>query len=120
MEKVLGFGGFFFRADDPAALAEWYLTHLGIDKVPMDYDTPCWRQEAGDTVFAPFEKVTDYFGDREKAFMLNFRVSDLEAMVTQLEASRVEVRRDSQVHPNGRFAWLNDPEGNPIELWEPA
>lgn len=120
MEKVLGFGGFFFRAKNPAALAEWYLAHLGVDKVPGNYDTPCWRQEAGETVFAPFEKVTDYFGDREKSFMLNFRVRDLDAMIAQLEAAGVEVRRDPQEHPNGRFAWLNDPEGNPIELWEPA
>ena len=121
MEKVQGFGGFFFRADDPEALARWYLEHLGIDPVPGDYETPCWRQAAGDTVFAPFEKATEYFGNAEKQFMLNFRVADLEAMVRQLEQSGIEVRRDpDSPHPNGKFAWLNDPEGNPIELWEPA
>ena len=121
MEKVLGFGGFFFRADDPAALAKWYEDHLGIDPVPGDYDTPCWKQEAGDTVFAPFEKVTEYFGNREKQFMLNFRVRDLDRMIAQLQAAGIEVRIDPESpYPNGRFAWLNDPEGNPIELWEPA
>lgn len=120
MEKVLGFGGFFFRADDPAALAAWYHTHLGIDPPPGDYAKPCWRQAAGETVFAPFERVTDYFGDREKPFMLNFRVADLDAMIAQLEAAGIAVRRDPEVYPNGRFAWLNDPEGNPIELWQPA
>ncbi len=120
MEKVLGLGGFFFRAEDPAALAEWYKSNLGIDKVPADYDAECWRQEAGATVFAPFEKQTDYFGDAEKEFMLNFRVRDLDAMITQLENAGITVRRDPQAYPNGRFARLNDPEGNPVELWEPT
>lgn len=121
METVTGFGGFFFRADDPAALAEWYRDHLGIDPVPGDYDTPCWTQEAGATVFAPFEKVTDYFGNREKQFMLNFRVRNLDAMIAQLEEAGIAVRRDpDSPYPNGSFAWLNDPEGNPIELWQPA
>ena len=121
MEKVLGFGGFFFRAEDPSALAEWYSAHLGIDPVPRDYESPCWKQEAGETVFAPFENVTEYFGNREKPFMLNFRVRDLDRMIAQLEAENVEVRLDpDSPYPNGRFAWLNDPEGNPIELWEPA
>ncbi|WP_372570423.1 VOC family protein [Ruegeria jejuensis] len=121
MEKVLGFGGFFFRSQDPKALAQWYLNNLGINLVPNDYETPCWQQEAGPTVFAPFEKVTEYFGNAEKQFMLNFRVRNLEAMITQLEAAGIEIRRDpDSPYPNGSFAWLNDPEGNPIELWEPA
>ncbi len=121
MEKVLGFGGFFFRADEPATLAAWYRDNLGIDLVPNDYETPCWTQEAGETVFAPFEKVTEYFGNQEKAFMLNFRVRDIEKMIAQLESNGVDVRRDPESpYPNGKFAWLNDPEGNPIELWEPA
>ena len=121
MERVTGFGGFFFRADDPAGLAKWYAEHLGIDTVPGDYETPPWQQEAGSTVFAPFDRVTEYFGNMEKAFMLNFRVRDLNAMVAQLEKAGIEVRRDpDSPYPNGSFAWLNDPEGNPIELWEPA
>ena len=121
MEKVLGFGGFFFRAENPAALSEWYSVHLGIDPVPGDYETPCWTQESGETVFAPFDQVTEYFGNLERPFMLNFRVRDLDKMVAQLEAAGIEVRLDpDSPYPNGRFAWLNDPEGNPIELWEPA
>ena len=119
-QKVLGIGGFFFRADDPEALAVWYLEHLGVDRVPGDYDTPPWRQEAGHTVFAPFAEVTDRLGGAARPFMLNFRVRDLDAMVAQLEAAGVAVKRDPEDHPNGCFAWLNDPEGNPIELWEPA
>jgi len=121
MEKVEGIGGFFFRAKDPEALAEWYERHLGISRVPGDYETSPWQQKAGATVFAPFEQGTDYFGDREKGFMLNFRVRDLDAMIAQLEGTGIEVRRDpNSPYPNGRFAWLNDPEGNPIELWQPA
>jgi len=121
LQKVLGFGGFFFRSDNTSELAAWYRDHLGIDTVPKDYDTPCWQQQAGPTVFAPFDRVTDYFGNQEKQFMLNFRVADLDAMIAQLESAGIEVRRDpNSPYPNGRFAWLNDPEGNPIELWEPA
>lgn len=121
MQKVLGFGGFFFRAADPAALAAWYATHLGIDEVPKDYDTTPWTQTAGVTVFAPFAQDTDYFGDPAKQFMLNFRVADLDAMIAQLEAAGIDVRRDpNSPQPNGSFAHLKDPEGNPIELWQPA
>ncbi len=121
MEKVLRFGGFFFRADEPTTLTARYRDNLGIDLVPNVYETQCWTQEAGETVFAPFEKVTEYFGNQEKVFMLNFRVRDIEKMIAQLESKGVEVRRDPySPYPNGKFAWLNDPEGNPIELWEPA
>ncbi len=121
MEKVLGLGGVFFRAKDPAALARWYLDHLGIDVVPDDYETPPWMQTAGVCVFAPFSEDTEYFGAPENKFMLNFRVRDLDAMVAQLTAAGVEVTKDpDSPQPNGRFAWANDPEGNRFELWEPA
>lgn len=118
MEKVDGFGGVFFRAKDPAALAEWYATHLGVDKVPGDYETPPWQQQAGPTVFAPFAADTTYFGAQQQ-FMLNFRVRDLEAMIAQLRTAGIDVARGEDL-PNGKFARLSDPEGNPIELWEPA
>ena len=121
MEKVTGIGGVFFRAANPAELAAWYDRHLGIDPVPSDYETVPWQQEAGITVFAPFEQNTGYFGNDDKQVMLNFRVRNLEAMIGQLEAAGIEVRRDpDSPQPNGSFAWLSDPEGNPIELWEPA
>lgn len=120
MEKVLGFGGFFFRARDPAALAAWYDEHLGIAPVPTDYGTQPWIQEGGPTVFAPFEATTGYFGRPEQMWMLNFRVRDLAAMVAQLHAADIEVEVDPEVYPNGLFARLADPEGNPIQLWEPA
>jgi len=120
MEKVEGFGGFFFRADDPEGLAQWYLQHLGINPVPSSVEAEAWEQKAGPTVFAPFAKATDYFGDDEKQFMLNFRVSNLDKIVQQLKTAGIEVQPITEEAQIGRFARLQDPEGNPIELWEPA
>lgn len=119
MEKVTGIGGVFFRAKDPASLAQWYKDHLGIDLVPADYGQKSWSQEAGPTVFAPFPADTDYFGKKEQAWMINFRVRNLEAMAKQLRSTGIDVVIDPESYPNGRFARLHDPEGNPIELWEP-
>jgi predicted enzyme related to lactoylglutathione lyase len=119
MQQVTGIGGFFFRAKDPAALAQWYKEHLGIALVPSDYGQPGWAQEAGPTVFAPFPQETDYFGRPEQQWMINFRVADLDAMVEQLRMAKVDVSLDPESYPNGRFARLHDPDGNPIELWEP-
>ena len=120
MEKVLGIGGFFFRADKPAELAQWYAEHLGVDLAPQDYDTLPWQQQAGSTVFTAFPKDTEYFGKPEKQWMINFRVRDLDAMVAQLRKNGIEVTLDEEIYPNGRFASLTDPEDNSIQLWEPA
>lgn len=119
MEKVQGFGGFFFRAKDPGALASWYRDHLGIAPAPTDMDTPPWIAEGGVTVFAPFDEATDYFAPDQR-FMLNFRVADLDVMVAQLEAAGIAVYDRQDMDGIGRFAHLRDPEGTPIELWEPA
>lgn len=120
MEKVNGIGGLFFRASDPQAMAEWYETHLGVTRAPGSYEAPVWSQEAGTTIFAPFPRDTDYFGRPANQWMVNFRVADLDAMVAQLRAADIVVTVDETAYPNGRFAHLNDPEGNRIELWEPA
>jgi glyoxylase I family protein len=119
MEKVLGIGGLFFRAKDPDGLAAWYRDHLGVDPVPRDYHTQAWQQQAGPTAFAPFPQSSGYFGDPGKSWMINFRVRDLAAMVAQLRAAAILVDVDSEVYPNGHFARLSDPEGNPIQLWQP-
>jgi len=119
-ERVLGIGGLFFRSRDPKKLAQWYQLHLGIDPLPADYGHPVWHQAGGPTVFTPFAMDTDYFGSKQQAWMVNFRVRSLDAMVAQLQKSNIEVKVDPQKYPNGRFARLHDPEGNPIELWEPA
>jgi predicted enzyme related to lactoylglutathione lyase len=116
--RVLGIGGFFFRARDPDALARWYEEHLGVAQVPASYDQQPWVQEAGPTAFVPFAQKTTYFGRPEQSWMLNFRVAHLDAMVQQLRGEGVAVEVDAETYPNGRFARLVDPEGNPIQLWE--
>ena len=123
MQKVSGFGGFFFLARERKELSRWYLEHLGIDLVPESMDGAMWRQQEGPTVFQPFVNDTDYFGNDAKMWMLNFRVDDIDAMVAQLRAADIEVHMDDlagEYAEIGRFARLNDPEGNPLELWEPA
>jgi predicted enzyme related to lactoylglutathione lyase len=117
-ERVDGFGGFFFRAQSPKTLAQWYSDHLGVTVTPTGYGGESWKQEAGTTVFQPFPATTKYWR-AEKAFMLNFRVKNLDALVAQLRKADIKVDVDPMTYPNGRFASLEDPEGNPIQLWEP-
>lgn len=116
MEKVTGIGGVFFRSSDPEKLSRWYTEHLGID-----IGTSVWQQEVGPTVFAPFKDGTGYFGRPEQQWMVNLRVRNLDAMITQLRAAEIEVATDPEWNSDvGRFARIYDPEGNPIELWEPS
>lgn len=115
MERVQGIGGFFFKAKDPKKMAAWYEANLGVPSMPQN-----WRTSAGTTVLAPFKEDTSYFGDRRFQWMINFRVRDLDKMVTQLRGRGITVELDAQVYPNGRFARLADPEGNPIQLWQPG
>jgi predicted enzyme related to lactoylglutathione lyase len=118
-EKVTGIGGIFFRARDPKVLAQWYRDHLGIAMTPQSATDSPWNQEAGPTAFQPFPEKSGYFGDPAKQWMINFRVADLDKMAKQLEAAGIEVKVDPATYPNGRFARIHDPEGNPIELWQP-
>ena len=119
MERVTGIGGFFFRSRDPEAMAAWYEERLGIGPVPKSYGGEVWRQEEGETVLAPFPADSEMIGPPEHTWMINFRVSDLDAIVEQLRAAGEEVRVDPERYPNGRFAELRDPEGNGIQLWQP-
>lgn len=100
-------------------LTAWYERHLGVSKVAESYDEDSWWQDEGPTEFAPFRHDTEYFGRPEQGWMINFRVRDLDAMVDQLQAAGIDVEVDPERYPNGRFARLYDPEGNPIQLWEP-
>ncbi len=113
---VTGIGGLFFRAKDPDALRLWYRTHLGV--MPEGYDP--WMQAAGPTVMMPFAADTDYF-PADKQWMLNLRVSELDALVAALERTGIDVetRPEWNTPETGRFARIVDPEGNPVELWEP-
>lgn len=117
MERVLGIGGYFVRATDPEALSAWYRDALGLDSD----EHGLWHQGPGPTVFAAFEADTDYFGARSQQTMLNFRVRDLDAMLAQLRAAGAAVTDETQdMEGVGRFGWATDPEGNRIELWQPA
>lgn len=119
MERVDGIGGFFFRAEDPVALARWYETHLGINLAPRGPDTPAWVAKEGVMVFAPFAQDSDYFSP-DRSFMLNFRVRDLDAMLAQLREAGIAGSHEQTMEGLGRFARIHDAEGNPIELWEPC
>lgn len=119
MRKVTGIGGFYFRARDPQALAEWYETHFGILRVSDDEDDATWEQDAGPTLFAPLPLKSSYFGKPDRAWAITFRVSDLDSLVEDLEDAGIAVEVDEDFYPNGRFARLQDPEGNAIELWQP-
>jgi predicted enzyme related to lactoylglutathione lyase len=117
MERVLGIGGYFLRATDPTALGEWYRNALGLDAD----ENGLWHPAEGPTVFATFESETDYFGPRTQQTMVNFRVRDLEAMLAQLHSYGAEVvGQPQEMEGVGRFGWVLDPEGNRIELWQPA
>jgi predicted enzyme related to lactoylglutathione lyase len=117
MERVVGIGGYFMRAADPEALGAWYRDCLGLDAD----EHGLWSQAAGPTVFATFERETGYFGSRAQQTMLNFRVRDLDAMLAQLRARGAAVDEETQeMEGLGRFGWVTDPEGNRIELWQPA
>lgn len=120
MHKVTGIGGFFFRADDSDALTAWYRDMLGIDPVPTSEGGQSWRQEAGETAFTSMPGAVDQFGRPDRTWAINFRVPDLDGMVEQLRAAGIEVTLDPTTYSMGRFASLADPEGNPIQLWEPA
>jgi glyoxylase I family protein len=111
MEKVTGIGGLFFRAHDPKALGGWYQQHLGVSLTPSSYEEPVWEQEAGPTVFAPFPPQG-----------LDGELSSPGSRQNGSSATNCRNRDqiDPKSHPNGRFARLYDPEGNPIELWQPA
>ena len=113
---VSGLGGFFFRAKFPDSLGEWYEKYFGIASSQGDQ---LWQQEAGPTVFAPFKEDTGYFGNRAQMFMLNFRINDLDKFLDFLNLSGVRIDEKRQDEAYGRFAWVYDPEGNKIELWEP-
>ncbi len=117
MERVVGIGGIFLRASDPVALNAWYRDCLGLD---LD-EHGLWQPAAGPTVFATFERDTDYFGSPSQQVMLNFRVDDLDAMLTQVRATGADVAEETQEMDGvGRFGWVTDPEGRRIELWQPT
>lgn len=122
---VLGIGGVFFRAEAPKAVSAWYDAHLGVGPGHngtgvKSSESWYWQTQAGPSIFAPFKAATDYWPEG-KAYMLNFRVTGLGALLASLRAAGIEIetRAEWDTPETGKFARISDPEGNPIELWEP-
>jgi len=125
MKRVTGLGGIFFKAGNPESLVGWYRDHLGLEPEPHGpYVNFNWREvddpsRTGTTVWSAFAKDTEYFGPKNGDFMFNFRVEDMDAVLQALAAEGVEIDPKRDDTPYGRFAWITDPEGNRVELWEP-
>jgi|SRR5579859_7956821 len=121
VERVTGVGGVFFKARNPESLAAWYDRHLGISAREGHADF-LWRERKnprrkGRTVWSVFPADTDYLGSSTKRFMVNYRLANLERMLKQLRRGGVTVEKVED-YDYGRFAWITDPEGNRVELWE--
>ena len=124
MKRVTGLGGIFFKADHPEKLYTWYEKHLGLQRQAQEAVVFNWRQaddpvKSGMTVWAIFPKDTKYFDPSRSSFMMNFIVEDLDGLLAALREEGVEIDPKREDYDYGRFAWIMDPEGNRIELWEP-
>jgi predicted enzyme related to lactoylglutathione lyase len=124
LKRVTGIGGIFFKANDPDKLRDWYRIHLGIECEKENGAIFKWRK-ADDpnseryTVWSPFPADTGYFAPSTKLFMINLQVENLDEVLTQLKAEGIDVDPKVESCDYGKFAWIMDPEGNRIELWEP-
>ena len=124
MARITGIGGVFFKSrNDNAALAAWYQKHLGLPLADFGGAVLRWpddkAEDGGLTVWHVAEKESQWFAPSDSPFMINYRVDNLEEMIAQLRAGGVEIIGGPESHENGRFAWVMDPEGNKVELWEP-
>lgn len=125
MKRVTGIGGVFFKAKDAPALRAWYQKHLGIDVqvwggAAFDWHDAEGRPVAGTTAWCIHPSDSDHFAPSAAAFMVNYRVADLRALVRVLKDEGCEVIDGTDDSEFGKFAWVIDPEGNKVELWEPA
>ena len=124
MKKVTGLGGIFFKCADPAKMNDWYAKNLGLETSPYGANFH-WREmenpeKTGSTVWSTFPQDTPYFKPSNKDFMINYRVQHIEELVEQLKADGVQIVDELAVYEYGKFIHIMDPEGNAIELWEPA
>lgn len=122
LKRVTGLGGIFFKCRDRDSTLAWYQKHLGIAMEPWGTQF-FWDavESAGSrpySVLGMFKEQTDYFEPSQQPFMINFRVDDLDALVKQLRLEGVTVIGEPLEEEFGKFAWIMDPEGNKIELWE--
>ena len=124
MARVTGVGGIFFKSTgDKAALAAWYEKHLGMRLEPWGGAILRWPDDKADdrglTVWHVAEKDTQWFSPSRSSFMVNYRVDDLDELLARLRDGGVEIVGGPESHENGKFAWIMDPDGNKVELWEP-
>lgn len=118
MASVTGLGGVFLRAENPKALYAWYERHLGLVKGEGSFAFPASTQRA-EVVFAFFKQDDGYFPPTQKA-MINLRVDDLDGVLDRLISEGVTVDPKRESYEFGKFGWITDPEGNRVELWQPA
>ncbi len=124
MAKVTGIGGVFFKStDDNAALAKWYSDVLGIKLEEWGGAVLNWQddkaEDGGITVWTVAAKDSEWFAPSTSSFMFNYRIDNMDEMIAHLTANDVAIHSGPESHENGKFAWIIDPEGNKIELWEP-
>jgi catechol 2,3-dioxygenase-like lactoylglutathione lyase family enzyme len=130
MRRVTGIGGIFFKSENAQQLYDWYERHLGIQREPNGCGAAFrWRElQATDgtepgleacTTWSIFPHTTKYFGASKAGFMVNYRVDNLDALLEDLKKSGVEIDPHREDYDYGRFAWITDPDGNRMELWEP-
>jgi predicted enzyme related to lactoylglutathione lyase len=125
MKRVVGIGGIFFKSKDHDTMRAWYKKHLGLEFDPYGsvvFDCPEDEEERkkAQTVWSLFPVDTKYFDPSGASFMINYRVDDLDALVEQLRSEGIDVKVNTENYDYGKFGWVTDPEGNRIELWEPA
>ena len=125
MARVTGIGGVFFKStSDHKKLAEWYSKNLGIQLEPWGGAIIKWTDDqavdGGLTVWHVAEKNTRWFSPSSSSFMINYRVDDMTALLAQLRKNGVEIVKGPDSDDNGTFAWIIDPDGNKVELWQPA
>lgn len=124
MKRVTGIGGVFIKAKDPKTLCEWYQKHLGIAFEGNTYVGFKWINEnheslPGSTVFSFFDENTKYFDPSRSSVMVNFRVKELVSLLEVLKEEGINHEGELMEEAYGKFAWIMDPEGNKVELWEP-
>ena len=125
MAKVTGIGGVFFKStNDHKKLAEWYRQNLGIEPEPWGGALLKWAEDksaaSGVTVWHVAAKDTQWFAPSASSFMINYRVDNMAELLAQLRRNGVEIVKGPDSDENGTFAWILDPDGNKVELWEPA
>jgi len=124
MAKITGIGGVFFKSrQDNKKLSAWYQKHLGLELESWGGAVLAWPGDKADdeglTVWNVAEKDTEWFSPSDASFMINYRVDDMDGMIAQLQDAGIEIIQGPESHENGKFAWIMDPEGNKVELWEP-